>query len=382
MVSGERARKKLHWGRTAEAVRPSSLIQNRHKPSMTEVTESKQLIEDYLKSFEARDLKACVDICAEDCKIHFAWRTFRGLPAVEQWHKDRFAADLRVVSVEGIAVDGDTAVADVVITSNRLKGFKVPRLPARVTMHFHDGKVREARFAVRKGSSAAAENDASAAPTYRAMVGPPGNYDLSSAMQFNLLTMLGLRENQFLLDIGCGSLRAGRLFIPYLLPGHYFGVDPDEWLIGEGINNEIGPDMVRIKQPTFHIDSDFTLTFFGRKFDFMLAHSIFTHAAQPQIHRCLSEVSRTLEPDGIFAATMVEGDENYSGDGWVYPGVCTYRFDFMARMVAEHGLACNNLGWPHPAGQTWLGITHPGRKVESLRQQTGRFSRFYKWLAG
>jgi len=63
---------------------------------------------------------------------------------------------------------------------------------------------------------------------YRAYVGPVEKYDLVAANQFNLLTMLGLRENHFLLDVGCGSLRGGRLFIPYLLPHHYFGIEPNE----------------------------------------------------------------------------------------------------------------------------------------------------------
>ena len=42
---------------------------------------------------------------------------------------------------------------------------------------------------------------------HRAFVGPPEKYDIVSAMQFNLLTFLGLREDHYLLDIGCGSLR-------------------------------------------------------------------------------------------------------------------------------------------------------------------------------
>lgn len=49
---------------------------------------------------------------------------------------------------------------------------------------------------------------------YRAYVGPPQNYDLISAMSFGLLTALGLRQHHSLLDIGCGSLRNGRLLIP------------------------------------------------------------------------------------------------------------------------------------------------------------------------
>ena len=69
---------------------------------------------------------------------------------------------------------------------------------------------------------------------HRAWVGSPDNYDLSSALQFSLLTSLGLRENHTLLDIGCGSLRGGRLALMYLLPEHYYGIEPEQWLIDEG----------------------------------------------------------------------------------------------------------------------------------------------------
>src|SRR5271169_3068223 len=75
---------------------------------------------------------------------------------------------------------------------------------------------------------------------YRAYVGPPEDYDLISAMTFNLLTSLGLRQNHALLDIGCGSLRCGRLFIPYLNAGNYTGIEPNQWLIDEGIRREVG----------------------------------------------------------------------------------------------------------------------------------------------
>src|SRR5687768_14538688 len=84
---------------------------------------------------------------------------------------------------------------------------------------------------------------------YRAYVGPPRDYDLISAMVFNLLTSIGLRQHHRVLDIGCGSLRVGRLLIPYLNEGLYVGVEPNKWLVDDGIANEIGMDQVRIKQP-------------------------------------------------------------------------------------------------------------------------------------
>ena len=114
---------------------------------------------------------------------------------------------------------------------------------------------------------------------YRAFVGPPEKYDLVAAMQFNLLTALGLREHHYLLDIGCGSLRAGRLFIPYLLPDRYCGIEPEQWLIEEGIEREVGQDLIKIKRPSFSNDPDFSLSSFDRTFDFLLAQSIFSHTS-------------------------------------------------------------------------------------------------------
>src|SRR5437868_14897345 len=78
---------------------------------------------------------------------------------------------------------------------------------------------------------------------YRAYVGPPEDYDLIAAMTFNLLTTLGLRQHHSLLDVGCGSLRIGRLLIPYLNCGKYFGVETNNWLVEAGIEHELGKDV-------------------------------------------------------------------------------------------------------------------------------------------
>lgn len=195
---------------------------------------------------------------------------------------------------------------------------------------------------------------------YRAFVGPSEKYDLVGAMQFNLLTAIGLREYHYLLDIGCGSLRAGRLFIPYLLPGRYFGIEPNQWLIEEGIRNELGDDLVRIKQPSFSNDDNFTLTQFGRKFDYIIAQSIFSHASQEQIKRCLSQAREVMEPrSSFFAATFNRGEENYMGNDWVYPGFVTYSLERITELATEEGLQCQSIEWSHPNGQSWVVFTFP-----------------------
>lgn len=194
---------------------------------------------------------------------------------------------------------------------------------------------------------------------YRAFVGPAELYDVMGAMQFNLLTFLGLREHHYLLDIGCGSLRVGRLFIPYLLKGRYYGIEPDKWLVQEGIENELGRDLVRIKQPVFSYDDNFALTVFDRQFDFIIAQSIFTHASQSQIRRCLSEAKKVMQSQAVFVANFIQGAQNYSGDEWVYPDAVTYTLERMISLAEEQDLVCYPIEWPQLKNRIWIVIVHP-----------------------
>ncbi|MGB3405652.1 MAG: class I SAM-dependent methyltransferase [Microcoleaceae cyanobacterium] len=192
---------------------------------------------------------------------------------------------------------------------------------------------------------------------YRAFVGPPEKYDLVAAMQFNIATHFGLREEHFFLDIGCGSLRAGRLFIPYLLSERYFGVEPNAWLIEEGIRQNIGKDLIKIKRPYFSSNSDFDFSEFNKKFDFLLAQSIFSHASQSQIKKCFSEARKVMKENSIFLATFVEGESNYSGERWVYPSCVTYTIECIINLAEEQGLICKRVDFPHPNAQSWLAIS-------------------------
>ncbi len=206
---------------------------------------------------------------------------------------------------------------------------------------------------------------------YRAFVGPSTTYDVVGALQFGLLVALGLREHHTLLDIGCGSLRGGKLFIPYLLPGHYYGIEPERWLVEEGISQELGQDLIRLKQPTFSHDSSFALSTFGRQFDFILAQSIFSHTSKAQIHRCLDEADKVMSPSSLFVANYAIGEQDYEGDDWVYPGGVTFTPASMHRFGAEHGLTMLPVYWPHPHGLSWIVFVRPGNEsaVDALAQQ-------------
>jgi SAM-dependent methyltransferase len=196
-------------------------------------------------------------------------------------------------------------------------------------------------------------------PHYRAYVGPPEDYDLIAAMTFNLLTTLGLRQHHSLLDIGCGSLRIGRLLIPYLNRGKYFGVEPNEWLVEEGIRRELGPSLVEIKRPTFFFtDSPESIAKAATAFDFAMAQSIFSHCGLDLIKGWLSAASRSLANNGALVATFLTGEEDSPRAGWIYPECVNYRPATLERAAAEVNLRFEILNWKHPR-QTWALFAAP-----------------------
>ena len=196
-------------------------------------------------------------------------------------------------------------------------------------------------------------------PHYRAYVGPPEDYDLIAAMTFNLLTTLGLRQHHSLLDVGCGSLRIGRLLIPYLNRGKYFGIEPAEWLVAEGIKQELGETVVQIKRPTFFFtDSPEAVVQAKVLFDFALAQSIFSHCGLDLIRGWLSAVSRSLAQEGALIATFLIGQEDSPRTGWIHPECVNYRLATLERAAAEVNLRFEILDWKHPR-QTWALFAAP-----------------------
>ena len=194
---------------------------------------------------------------------------------------------------------------------------------------------------------------------YRAYVGPPEDYDLIAAMTFNLLTTLGLRQHHSLLDVGCGSLRIGRLLIPYLNRGKYFGLEPHQWLVEAGIRHELGEEIVQIKRPTFFFtDSPDALVQKGISFDFVLAQSIFSHCGLDLIRGWLSAISRSLARDGALVATFLPDEKDSARTGWVYPECVNYRSATLERTAAEASLRFQILDWKHPR-QTWALFAAP-----------------------
>ncbi len=201
-------------------------------------------------------------------------------------------------------------------------------------------------------------------PEYRAYVGPPEEYDLMGATQFRLLCALGLRSHHRLLDMGCGSLRAGRLLIPHLDAGNYCGIEPNAWLVEEGIAHNLGSDVITKKQPRFAHRDDFSADDFGGTFDFVLAQSILSHTGQDLTAKAILGIKDALASDGVAAVTFVEcrwPASDFKGSGWAYPDVLRYRPSTIRRMIAESGLSSVRIAWHHPRQRWWLLAHAPER---------------------
>ncbi len=221
---------------------------------------------------------------------------------------------------------------------------------------------------------------------YMAYVGPPTQYDFMGATQFRLLCTLGLRANHDLLDFGCGSLRAGRLFISYLDEGRYYGIEPNKWLIEDAINNQVGKDLISLKKPHFDHNSDFVTDVFSTQFDFIIAQSIFSHTGSDLISIALRNFKESLNPNGLIAVTFIEGLSDFDGYGWVYSGreeykfhpsakrgPVTYRLSTIKQFSEDAGLFAIRIPWYHPR-QTWYLLSKDRRRLPNramLRYLTG-----------
>jgi hypothetical protein len=182
-------------------------------------------------------------------------------------------------------------------------------------------------------------------------VGPGRLYDVIGASQ---------------LDFGCGSLRGGRFFISYLQAGHYYGVEPNQWLVQEALREELGEDILTVKSPHFSAADDFSVPFDVR-FDVIVALSIFTHTGKDIMRR-------------LFATFFV-GDADETRSGWFYfdnfpkgeSVLAAYTEPTIRAFAADAGLHARRIHFWHPANQQWF-LFSPSQQALPTPEQEARFT--------
>jgi len=176
-------------------------------------------------------------------------------------------------------------------------------------------------------------------------------------MQFDYLAGHGLKPGDRMLEIGCGNLRAGHLFIDYLDAGHYHGIDisPDILLAAADSIEEFG---LQAKLPHLNLVRDMSLRFLpDRWFTVVHAHSVFSHSPVEVIDECLRHVGRVMAADGFFDFTFdrTEGAEHHVLREDFY-----YRTETLIALAARYGLRARFMDdWERlPHEQSKIRVTH------------------------
>src|SRR5215475_1365402 len=143
----------------------------------------------------------------------------------------------------------------------------------------------------------------------RTVRGTDAFWDSLGKLQLDYLVEQGLKPEHYVLDVGCGPLRAGVHFIGYLESGHYAGVDKRGDTLDRAREVELPRYGLEDKAPQLLVNGGFEFSKLGRKFDYAIAQSVFTHLPLNAILRCLVEMEKVLAPDGRFYATIYENPQ-------------------------------------------------------------------------
>jgi hypothetical protein len=214
--------------------------------------------------------------------------------------------------------------------------------------------------------------------------GPPAVFEEVGRESLVTLLRHGMYPHSTILDVGAASMRLGFWLINFLQPGCYFGLDPDELRVRFGLEQIVGSDVVEAKRPTFDHNGTFDFTVFGRKFDFFVARSIWTHTSKAMIRTMLDGFVATANERAVFLASYVPASEGdgYTGDDWVEMPLVEHSFAWVARECEQRGLAVRQL--PEVVNdQPWLCIERareglPAGGAEEAQAKSGGLLGYFR----
>jgi SAM-dependent methyltransferase len=179
-------------------------------------------------------------------------------------------------------------------------------------------------------------------------------------MQFDYLLGHHLEPTMRMLEVGCGNLRAGRLFIDYLDAGNYCGIDISPEILLAALDTVVRCGL-QPKLPRLTLVRDLNLSFLpDQAFDVVHAHSVFSHSPIEVIDECLQHVGRIMAPDGFFDFTFHATDAT---EHHVLREDFYYRQETLIALAAKHGLNASLM-------EDWERLPHKQSKLRLTRDST------------
>lgn len=217
---------------------------------------------------------------------------------------------------------------------------------------------------------------------------PLKDFARSSRDPFELARARGLRTDSMVLEIGGGCLRVGYWFIEFLEPSRYCCIEPNERMLAAGRKYLLG-NLENHKEPVFDTNDSFDFAVFERRFDFLIAFSIWTHAAKPQIETMLEQFSEVGSKNAQFIASFLPAvslpvllirsifnlrtliwsilnlrtpwPRDYTGTKWVgrshhseKPGMVAHNKTWIVNAASRYGLNVEFLTGVNTLSQSWL----------------------------
>ncbi len=124
-----------------------------------------------------------------------------------------------------------------------------------------------------------------------------------------IIEMMPLQPQSYVLDLGCGMGWATRLLATRVTQGHAIGIDISDQMIAQAKAVNPPPNV------DFQVASASTLPFSDNYFDYVLSvESLYYY---PDLLVALKEVVRVLKPQGQFYAMVNLYQENTASHHWV-----------------------------------------------------------------
>jgi len=181
-----------------------------------------------------------------------------------------------------------------------------------------------------------------------AHVGSPELYKKSRAFQIKFLKDMGLMSEDYILDIGCGTLVGGIPIISYLEKSHYYGIEKRLHVLEEA-RKELLASKLTHKTPVL-LSEDFSSLNLEREFNFVWASSVLIHFKDEILEDCFAFVSNHLSKQGKFYANVNIG--NKKDDSWKEFPVVWRTLDFYKKVGSSYGLTVKDIGSRQEVGHT------------------------------
>src|SRR3989338_4961852 len=229
--------------------------------------------------------------------------------------------------------------------------YKIIVLPKRRIQWFFIW--RKSGLAIR--DEAAARQSLKRARGFKQMVVPErdavryvGTNPEEGTAQLAILMYHGCKPSDTVFELGCGALIAGYPIMQYLDAGNYFGIEPNKWLVEDSLKIPQIKETASQKSPRIAHNTEFDGSEFKTKFDYVIGHSIFSHAAHWQWPLFLKNIDTCVGPGSKILVSLhftegnTYGDVGYKGteldfNEWVCPGISFFRKETIQDCAEKYG---------------------------------------------